>query len=460
MKNFAHKIQSYFKKLRPTRAKRSSNINSSSKHAYFFTHVPKTGGTTLIATLDRFFPVDRIFPHQLWWEVEDIEQVRNHNYNFFRGHFGGGAADLLTDKEIFYFTVLRNPVKLAYSTYQHVLRDKNTHVHDLVIRENMDFETFLSHPKTFHLASNRIVHNFCYGENNNIDKQGTVINNNSFKAIRKQLNPIHNGLTEEECFEKAIDFINNSKWFGILEHFNESLHLLCYTMVWPPVGQTAKLNRNKKTTEISQEAKKQAAKINNHDFQLYEYALKIFKNKYHKMLTELGFSTDSDNDNVSHLIDQYYQDNYLKIHDVGLKNEVYYTVADVILGSQWHQREWSINHQSYFCWSGPGNQSSIDFWVKPNNYDIKVKFINTVTKDYMDKLKIKINDQAVDWESYNKSSYQEIRINCHKRLVKSNGLLRIHFEGPTEKLAPSLLQSEDDREVGLALSAVTIKKAV
>jgi hypothetical protein len=364
--------------------------------------VPKTGGTSLIATLDRFFPVNRIFPHQLWWEVNGIEKVRAQNYDFFRGHFGGGAADLLTDKEIKYFTVLRNPIKLAYSSYQHVLRDKNTQVHDLVVNENMDFESFLSHPKTAHLASNRIVHNFCYGENNKIDKEGTVINEKTFKTIRKHLNPVHNGLTEEECFKKAIEFIDNAKWFGILEHFNESLDLLCYTMVWPPVGQTAKLNRNKKPTEISAAAKQQAAQTNNNDFLLYEYGLKVFKDKYQNMLTELGIGADCDDDEVFKRIDQYYQDNYLKAHQINLKSEVQYTVGDVILGSQWHQREWSINHHSYFCWSGPGNQSTIDFWVIPNKYDIKIKIINTVTKEFMDTLKIKINDQAVDWEQHKK----------------------------------------------------------
>jgi hypothetical protein len=41
--------------------------------------------------------------------------------------------------------------------------------------------------------------------------------------------------------------------------------------------------------------------------------------------------------------------------------------------------------------------------------------------------------------------------------MKANGLLRIHFEGPTEKIAPGLLKSEDNRKVGFALSGITIK---
>ncbi|KAA3646958.1 MAG: hypothetical protein DWP95_03195 [Proteobacteria bacterium] len=458
MKNLAYKIRSYIQSLMQIKANSSldNDKKSTSKQAYFFTHVPKTGGTSLIATLDRFFPVNRIFPHQLWWEVNDTGKVRAQDYDFFRGHFGGGAADLLTNKEVLFFTVLRNPIKLAYSTYQHVLRDQNTQVHDLVINKKLDFEAFLSHPKTSHLASNRIVHNFCYGENNQIDKHNTVINEKSFKIIRKHLNPIHNGLSEEDCFKKSIEFIDKTKWFGILEHFDKSLDLLCYTMVWPPVGQTAKLNTNKKPAEISVTAKLQAAKINNHDFQLYEYALKVFNEKYQKMLTNLGVDPNNAHHKVSELIDQHYQDYYLKAHNVELKSSVTYTVADIILGSQWHQREWSFNHRSYYCWSGPGNHSFIDFWMIPKDYHLTIKILNVVDKNFLKGLVIKINNHTVSWKQHIKGSYHELSINCLKNMIKPNGLLRISFIAQTQRLTPGLLQSDDDRNVGFALSGINI----
>lgn len=457
MNKLISKIRSFFQKTKFSdhHATHIKANRSAIQKTYFFTHVPKTGGTTLIATLDRFFPQERIFPHQLWWEVGDIEQVRKDNFEFFRGHFGGGAANLLTDKDVEFFTVLRNPIKLAYSTYQHVLRDKHTQVHNLVVKEKMNFESFLSHPKTSHLASNRIVHNFCYGENNQIDKQNTIINDKSFKFIRKQLNPLHNGLTEDACFQKALNFLEASKWFGILEYFNESLDLLCYTMVWPPVGQTVKLNQNKNPQNITDEAIKKATEINVYDFQLYEYALKVFKEKYHSMLKSLG--ANKNHHNVSELIDQYYQNNYLTAHQIDLQNEIEYTVADVILGSQWHRREWSADHHCYFCWSGPESKSFLDFWLKPNHYVIRITLINTVSKNFMDSLKIKINDQFIHWHHHKIADCDEITINCDESLVKTNGLVRIQFEGPTHKLATGLLRSEDDRLVGFALSRVTIK---
>ena len=64
--------------------------------AWYFAHIPKTAGTSFIVLLDRFFAVEKIFPHQLWREVSSIDTDENQAYQLFRGHFGGGGVKQLT----------------------------------------------------------------------------------------------------------------------------------------------------------------------------------------------------------------------------------------------------------------------------------------------------------------------------------------------------------------------------
>ena len=141
-----HWIRKVLSKLVPSHSEKANQSKLKTnympyKGAYFFTHVPKTGGTSFIVFLDRFFPAKVIFPHQLWIEIGDLSQVNKQAYNLIRGHFGGCTADLFTDRQIRSLTILRDPVKLAYSTYEYVRREHNTALHDLVMAEKMSFET-------------------------------------------------------------------------------------------------------------------------------------------------------------------------------------------------------------------------------------------------------------------------------------------------------------------------------
>ena len=44
-------------------------INLRENDLMYFLHIPKTAGTTLIATLDSYFDHDSIFPSKVWSDV-------------------------------------------------------------------------------------------------------------------------------------------------------------------------------------------------------------------------------------------------------------------------------------------------------------------------------------------------------------------------------------------------------
>ena len=62
------------------------------KPVTYFVHVPKTAGTSFIVLLDRFYPADKIFPHQLWREIKHIDVNCNAQFDLYRGHLGGGGV--------------------------------------------------------------------------------------------------------------------------------------------------------------------------------------------------------------------------------------------------------------------------------------------------------------------------------------------------------------------------------
>ncbi len=114
---------------------------------YYFSHIPKTGGTSFTAILERFFDSSEIFKPQLWWDVGEIDKARACDFHLIRGHFGM-AARALSGQQLKVLTILRNPLRMAYSTYQYVKREPNTGKRRYVIENNLTFEDFLQDPHT------------------------------------------------------------------------------------------------------------------------------------------------------------------------------------------------------------------------------------------------------------------------------------------------------------------------
>ncbi len=428
------------------------------KGAYFFTHVPKTGGTSFIVFLDRFFPAKVIFPHQLWIEVGDFKQVDKQAYNLIRGHFGGCAIDVLSDKEIKYLTILRDPVKLAYSTYEYVRREQNTALHQFVVAENMSFETFLSHPRTKHLVSDRMVHNLVFGHNYDKSVENMVLTDKSFSQFRKRINKGQKELTNEQRLQISKSFIDRCLWFGVLERYDDAVRLLCYTMAWPPQGQSQRLNVNKIKPVITAEAKATALAQNTLDSAVYEYAIERFNQEYEQMLGALNVAPEIGPTELDEVLDRHYQNNYVDRYNYRLTDHIDYDFSEILLGSQWHRREWNALGQYYFRWTGPGNTSSIDFWMLPNNYRITIHTVDAINKNFLDQLKIDINNKDKSVVERGGGKSRTLQVECQSAEIGANGLLRINFHSQGLQSHKSYFSSDDSRVVGFAVRSIQIEK--
>ncbi len=437
MKNFIQKVSSLWTHSSP----------QSEKKAYCFTHIPKTAGTSFIVLLDRFFKQADIFPKQLWREIGHIEKEDNENFELFRGHFGGGGVSSLTDRSLSHLTLLRDPFALSLSTFQFVQREKNTLVHALVSQEGFGLEDFLTNSKTYPLVNNRMVRNLSFDFKEDPSAQEVFLSAETIECLKPLLADAAQALTPEQRFERAKTYIDGSIWFGLVEQFDKSMELLCHHFKRPSLGRSQRLNTKPQTLEVSDKAQRRIEILNAWDIKLYKYATQVFEKRYQNMLHDLESFRIHSSQNTHDLLDKQYQKNqpYPEICHGQL------TFDQKLTGSQWHRRELLEEDGSFFRWTGPEPNSSIDLWVKPSDCQLQMRVINATSPEDLDEMKLSVNGHAVDWYSDDEGVVRILAANVPKTHIKPNGLARVELKMPRVESHKAAFGSDDERLVGVAV---------
>ena len=137
--------------------------------------------------------------------------------------------------------------------YKHILRDPGHHLHELAISghgfEKLGIYPAIRNSQTRHLARNH--------EEYDSEK-----------------------ISDEDCYGMAIDMLNKCAFFGLLEEYNRSVHLLFDLFGWKEIDNIPHLNqsRGNANMEISQEDLVVLRELNNFDGKLYSYAEKQLMN--------------------------------------------------------------------------------------------------------------------------------------------------------------------------------------
>ena len=417
----------------------------------YFTHIPKTAGTSFIVLLDRFFSVNEVFPCQLWREAKTIDKESNQKYSLYRGHFGGGGVSFLTDRPIEYFTILRDPTTLSLSTYHFVQREQNTKVHDLVKQDSMSFTDFLRHPMTTSLVQNRMVRNLSFDFKADPAAQEVFLAAETIEYLQSIIQSSTAALTDEQRLNRAYKFIENSTWFGLLERFEESLQLLSFIKHWPPIRQTQKLNTYQAKTQLSTDERQRLLEINQQDYQLYQFADQKFDERIKYMRQQLENIRTSATQEIDDLLDLNYQRHHSARHNQPDDISFCFQFDSALLGDQWHRREIMQPENDFFRWTGPGSCASIDFWVHPCDYEISMRIINAISVEVLERLQIKINGHHITWCSDGEGIVRVLTMRCPHGLILDNNLLRIEIICPTMNTHQQAFESNDERVVGVAV---------
>lgn len=252
----------------------------------YFSHIPKTAGTTLRYILSQYFEDTKIFRAQLWNDLPDPGRIEWNSYDLVTGHFGHALVDYLPT-EVKTITLLRNPIERTISQYHHVISDEHY----------------------VHRVGNRVIKDIGNGEISGMleDKEcREYFSNIQAKFITLSCQPSTNkgvsfGEWEEvrtvsqshNTVELAKSRLKDYYHVGVQEFFEQSYLLLCYKANFHPYydGERRMVFSARPVIEsFSVELIDELEKINNVDIQLYNYAIDLFKKEYDSMLDSLSSS--------------------------------------------------------------------------------------------------------------------------------------------------------------------------
>jgi hypothetical protein len=235
---------------------------------------------------------------------------------------------------------------------------------------------------------------------------------------------------------------------GFVENFKESLLLLCYTFGWIPHNDNRIYNYKPqgalKREDLSDDVIKKLMTMNELDYFLYNTINPVFNKAINDLTLEKVKNT-------------YFN----KVSKQKKLSKIHIDFSDTIPGNGWHTREKDDN--SYYCWSGPNNTSSL-FLNLDNYYSYlaKVMIPSSMSKDIMQSLKIYINDNEIQYlllSEFEKGGL--IQFNIPYSLLLYNEITEIMF-CISHTIKPIELDSntKDDRKLGLLFSWIDIYKDV
>ncbi|NJP06715.1 MAG: sulfotransferase family 2 domain-containing protein [Chloroflexaceae bacterium] len=228
-----------------------------------FLHLPKTGGTTLVAILcsvvgsASFQNLEHTEVLHRWtiaryYRVFDAQIVHTH------AHYRR-AIGVLPRKPVL-LTMLRHPLKRVVSEHGQYLKTRQD------ASQFVSLDDFILNPE----CTDYRPHN----------KQTAVLAGLSPRAL--------SDLPPHDALALAKAHLDECAFVGITEHFDESLRLLCYTFGWSPIEHCDSRNVTPSALKyaVTPELESAILERNQLDIALYAYAQQLFADRLQRMKAE------------------------------------------------------------------------------------------------------------------------------------------------------------------------------
>jgi hypothetical protein len=250
-------------------SKRPLRYDLRSADQIFFIHIPKTGGTTFYSILAKQYPEEQVWPSQR----EDLDEYLTEHgsnaisgYRVLRAHYDYSIYRRFPRKPV-YVTMLRDPVARVVSLYEHIKRVPAHRLHREVVMKNLTLMEFSYYEPVQNIISNRQV-------------------NQLVGAIQGDAKE----LSDRAKLEIARVRLDEFGFFGLTEHFEDSIRLLCHTFGWKPITDYDILNvapQTSRPSDLDDDVVNLLERINQLDLELYRYAEKLFRTRLRQMEIEL-----------------------------------------------------------------------------------------------------------------------------------------------------------------------------
>ena len=229
------------------------------REALIFLHIPKTAGTTLNRIIEWQYSPFEIFtmdPYRIRATPERLKRLpqgRRCRLRMVRGHMLYGIHECLPQGAT-YFTMLRDPVARALSTYYFILRRPLNPLHRKVKKERLSIEDCIrSFPQRHNLQCRLIA------------------------GVKDA-----SSTGDERLLDMAKEhLIKSFSVVGIAERFEESLMLMATTFDWEiPFYKNCKVSKTR--PQIDPGTVEMIRDHNRLDVELYEFSKRLFEESLQK----------------------------------------------------------------------------------------------------------------------------------------------------------------------------------
>ena len=438
-------------------------------HILYFLHIPKTAGTTFTFTLDSYYDIHEIYPERIFSKLIQNPPINFPNLKLIRGHFGHGISKLLS-KPPLYLTFLRDPIERTLSFYDHMRLDPYTNnwtnsnfildednISQLL--ENKNKEKVFTNNQTRHIALDldieKLIDIYKFKNNGNF----------LLEEFDEFLSP---QISENELILKAKENLQKFAFVGLTEKTIESYFLFCYTFGLQPLGNLWKLMITPKRTDVNsldQSTLNKIKKCNKLDLELYTFAKQLFDFRYSQMINDLkelyqinSIDENSLNIKMYDFLDQNYKQQFQMNYNI--QNFVDYNFSEKFNGYGWYYREFIPEYGTYYRWTGPSTESTVDFLLQNNvNYIVELDVIKYISIEQLEKFQLNVNNNNVELKIISKNNDKISFLGLiPKSFHKSQDqLMRLKIKIP-KVLETNLtnLELSDSRLVGLAFSNIKI----
>ncbi len=240
---------------KPVPAARHELLKPGARACIFF-HIPKTAGTTLENILLRQYRYGEAYPYvevKDYWTLRALPPAAKAQYKLFWGHMPFGLHETLSQPST-YFTMLREPIDLALSSYFYFEMDYRTSI--------------LKQDVAPHMPSIDDLRNGTMRD---------MFDNMQTRFLSGDLFAKFGGVTRE-MLERAQEHLARYFIVGLVERFDESLVMLTKAFGWrAPYYVKSNITRTRPRGErVPAEVMAWLREQNQLDAELYAFAQKLF----------------------------------------------------------------------------------------------------------------------------------------------------------------------------------------